>query len=198
MTIRAEAITTDPRWWAQRAYVVGGLVVVGAIEAVISLRSAGSPMFAAEVYLGVLAVVLAIADLTVKRLPARIVWPSYPVALGLLALASVDGAGWGAFVRALLAMVVCGVVFFIAALALPRGLGLGDVSLAGLLGAYCWRALRLSARTARARTDCRIAPTGTQYASSVRTIPPRGSARSAISPLTASVNARYVAGHNTP
>jgi len=143
MTIRAEAITTDPRWWAQRAYVVGGLVVVGAIEAVISLRSAGSPMFAAEVYLGVLAVVLAIADLTVKRLPARIVWPSYPVALGLLALASVDGAGWGAFVRALLAMVVCGVVFFIAALALPRGLGLGDVSLAGLLGAYCgfvsWR-----------------------------------------------------------
>ena len=138
MTVRAEAImSAPPRWWARPTSVVAGLAVLGGIEAVICLRRSGSPMLAADVFLGVLAVVLGVADLTVKRLPARIVWPSYPVALGLLAIASANGAGWGAFVRALLAMIVCGAIFLAAALALPRGLGLGDVSLAGLLGAYC-------------------------------------------------------------
>lgn len=138
MTLRAEAITSNPsRRWTRPHYVVPGLVVLGGVESIIVLRCAGLPMLVADIFLGALAVVLAIADLSLRRLLSRIVWPSYPVALGLLALASAEGAGWGAFVRALLAMSACGGVFLAGALALPRNLGLGDVVLAGLLGAYC-------------------------------------------------------------
>lgn len=90
-------------------------------------------------YLAAIAVALALIDIDVHRLPDAIVLPSYPVALVLLALASWNPTGqadWAALVRAVLGGVILLVVYFVLVLVYPRGMGLGDVKLAGVLGLY--------------------------------------------------------------
>ena len=78
--------------------------------------------------------VLAAVDLAVHRLPDRV---TYPAAAVCTAAFAVDGAAvgsWDAFVRALLAAAASGAVAGLAWLAVPAGLGLGDVKLLALLG----------------------------------------------------------------
>jgi leader peptidase (prepilin peptidase) / N-methyltransferase len=81
--------------------------------------------------------VLAFIDFDVRRLPDFLTLPAYPVAAVLLALCSVATGDWSALYRAAACAGVAVVVFFIAALVSPgaEGLGLGDVKLAGTLGA---------------------------------------------------------------
>lgn len=79
-------------------------------------------------------VALALIDLDTHRLPNRIVLPAYPVLLVLLTLSSALTGEWGALLRGLVGMVVLGGVYLLLALAVPRGMGLGDVKLAGVLG----------------------------------------------------------------
>ncbi|MDT0164776.1 prepilin peptidase [Actinotalea sp. AC32] len=91
----------------------------------------------AYLYLGAVAVALALIDLDVHRLPDAIVLPSYPVLLALLALASWNPGGeadWSALVRAALGGVVLFVAYFALVVAYPAGMGFGDVKLAGVLG----------------------------------------------------------------
>lgn len=90
----------------------------------------------AWLYLTAVAVALALIDVDVHRLPDAIVKPSYVVAavlLGAAALADHDG---GAAVRALVGMVALYAVYAALAVAVPGGMGWGDVKLAGLLGLY--------------------------------------------------------------
>jgi len=90
-------------------------------------------------YLVAASVALALIDLDVHRLPDVIVLPSYPVALALLALASANPGGpsaWPALLRALIGAAAMLVVYGAAHLVYPRGMGRGDVKLAGLLGLY--------------------------------------------------------------
>ncbi|GGB94086.1 prepilin peptidase [Cellulomonas carbonis] len=92
---------------------------------------------AAYLYLGAVAVALALIDLDVHRLPDAIVLPSYPVVLALLALASWNPGGetdWPALLRAAIGGVVLFVAYFALAVAYPAGMGFGDVKLAGVLG----------------------------------------------------------------
>jgi leader peptidase (prepilin peptidase) / N-methyltransferase len=81
--------------------------------------------------------VLAFIDLEVRRLPDRLTLPAYPIAALVLALCSAATADWSALYRAAACAGLAVVVFFLAALLSPRaeGLGLGDVKLAGTLGA---------------------------------------------------------------
>ena len=79
-------------------------------------------------------VALTLIDLDTHRLPNRIVLPAYPVLLVLLTLSSVLTGEWGALLRGLVGMAVLGGVYLLLALAVPRGMGLGDVKLAGVLG----------------------------------------------------------------
>jgi len=93
----------------------------------------------ALLYLAAVSVALTLIDLDVQRLPDAIVLPSYPVALALLALASWNPTGapdWGALLRALAGGAVLLAGYFVLVLVYPRGMGLGDVKLAGLLGLY--------------------------------------------------------------
>ncbi len=93
----------------------------------------------ALLYLAAVSVALTLIDLDVQRLPDAIVLPSYPVALALLALASWNPTGapdWGALLRALAGGAVLLAGYFALVLVYPRGMGLGDVKLAGLLGLY--------------------------------------------------------------
>lgn len=93
----------------------------------------------ALLYLAATAMLLGVIDLDVRRLPDAIVLPAYPTTLVLLTLASWNPAGpsqWANGGRALAAAAVLFAIYAVMALAYPAGVGLGDVKLAGILGAY--------------------------------------------------------------
>ena len=90
----------------------------------------------AYLYLAAISIALALIDLDTQRLPNAIVMPSYPVSLVLLAVASLGADDWGAFFRAVLAGAGLYAFYFALMVAVPRGMGFGDVKLAGILGAY--------------------------------------------------------------
>jgi leader peptidase (prepilin peptidase)/N-methyltransferase len=89
----------------------------------------------AYLYLAAIAVALAAIDLDVMRLPDTIVLPSYLVAPALLTPAVITGQSWADALRGLVAAALLFAFYLVLAL-LPRGMGLGDVKLAGLLGLY--------------------------------------------------------------
>ena len=102
----------------------------------LALRIGLEPELVAFLYLGAIGVALALIDIDVKRLPNVIVLPSYVVAGVLLAVAAfVDGA-WEDLLRSALAMAALYGFYFLLALVYPRGMGFGDVKLAGVLGLY--------------------------------------------------------------
>lgn len=84
----------------------------------------------------VVSMVLAIVDARTHRLPNRIVLPAYPVALGLLALACLAGWPWGALLRGLVGGAALFGFYLLLRLVQPRGMGGGDVKLAGLVGLH--------------------------------------------------------------
>ena len=86
--------------------------------------------------LAVACALLVTIDLAVFRLPDKIVLPMYPVVFGGLALAAATDGQWGTLGRAVAAAAALLAFYFILALINPSGLGLGDVKLSGLLGAF--------------------------------------------------------------
>ena len=126
----------DERHLVVRPWSVPLLAVLGAVAA--------GPFFAGQpaVVLGtfvlalVWAVVLAVVDLEVHRLPDRLVLPAYPVAAVLLTVSALTVGEPAALLRALTCAGAGVAAFLAAALLSPgaQGLGLGDVKLAGVLG----------------------------------------------------------------
>lgn len=103
----------------------------------VALRLGWSWGLPAYLYLAAVGVALALIDLDVRRLPNAIVLPSYPVVLALLTLASLApgrGADWSSLLRAGVGGAVLFGFYFLLVLLYPRGMGWGDVKLAGLLG----------------------------------------------------------------
>lgn len=111
----------------------------------VTARFGVTPVLPAYLYLAAVAVALAMIDLDVKRLPDRIVLPSYLVAAALLLTAAVCTGSWADAVRAVIGMVVMFGVYYGIAWVRPDGMGFGDVKTAGLLGLYLgwvsWAAL---------------------------------------------------------
>ena len=89
----------------------------------------------AYLFLAALGIALALIDLDVHRLPDALVLPSYPVLACLLALASWGADDWSALLRAAIGGAILGTVYFVLWVIKPGGMGLGDVKLAGVLGA---------------------------------------------------------------
>lgn len=79
---------------------------------------------------------LVVIDLAEHRLPDVITLPLYPVMLMTLALAAGVSGEWSRFGRAAAAMAALAALYFAMAWIAPSGLGLGDVKLAGPLGAF--------------------------------------------------------------
>lgn len=90
----------------------------------------------AYLYLTAIGVALTMIDLDTRRLPNVIVLPAYPITLVLLAVASWSTGEWGALLRAGLGGVILYGFYFVMMVAVPNGMGFGDVKLAGVLGAY--------------------------------------------------------------
>ncbi|MCL2849798.1 MAG: A24 family peptidase, partial [Micrococcales bacterium] len=94
----------------------------------------------AYLYLAAVGIALALIDLDHQRLPDALVLPSYPVLIAALVLASANLGGtadWGALGRA--GIGGAGLFVFYYVLWFLKGMGYGDVKLAGVLGfATAW------------------------------------------------------------
>lgn len=89
----------------------------------------------AYLYFAVVSVVLAAIDLRTLRLPNALTLSAYPVVAVLLLLPAVAGGSWEAYLRAWLAGAAVLAVFVVLHLVNPSGMGVGDVKLAGPMGA---------------------------------------------------------------
>ena len=111
-------------------------LATGVLFAGVAAKLGAHPALPAFLYLAAIAVALSLIDLDVKRLPNTIVLPSYLVGLGLLGIAAVIEPSAWALVRGLLGMACYYGAFFALKLVYPKGMGFGDVKLAGVLGLY--------------------------------------------------------------
>jgi leader peptidase (prepilin peptidase)/N-methyltransferase len=90
----------------------------------------------AFLYLASAGLALAMIDIDTKRLPNALTLPSYLIG-GLLLLApAIADAMWNEYLRAWLGALALYAFYFILALIYPKGMGWGDVKLAGVLGLY--------------------------------------------------------------
>ncbi len=105
-----------------------------ALFALVAVRFGASAELPAFLFFASAAVLLAVIDLQHRVLPNRVLVPSAATGAALLTLAAVLGSDWAALLRAGLGAVVLFAVFLVMALVSPRGMGMGDVKLAGLLG----------------------------------------------------------------
>ncbi len=104
-------------------------VVVGGILGLFSLA-----LVPVLLYFAAITVALGLIDLDTRRLPNAIVLPSYLVVVALLAIASALTGDWWALLRALAGGVTLFLAYFVMILIYPKGMGFGDVKLAGVIG----------------------------------------------------------------
>lgn len=102
-----------------------------------------------EVY-AALSVVLTIIDLDSRRLPSAIVLPGWAaIVVLLLGTTLLGGLDWWPFLRALIGGIALFLFYSVVRLISPRGMGGGDVKLAGLVGTvlgwFGWGALAFGA-----------------------------------------------------
>ncbi|PPL20053.1 prepilin peptidase [Microterricola pindariensis] len=120
-------------WWWVASGAAAPLAELGASSAEI----ASSLLFLlAFLYLAAITVSLALIDLDHQLLPNSIVLPSYLVAGLLLAESAALTGGYRALLGAAIGGAALFAFYFVLALIAPRGMGMGDVKLAGVLGLY--------------------------------------------------------------
>lgn len=85
-------------------------------------------------YLAAVGIALALIDIDTHRLPNAIVIPSYGVLAVLFTMAAIVDGHPGDLFRGILGMLALAAFFLVVRLAYPKGMGWGDVKLAGLLG----------------------------------------------------------------
>ena len=93
----------------------------------------------AYLYLAAVGVCLALIDLDTRKLPDKLTLPSYGIGLALLALAVVAGSDevWSSLLRALIGLAAMYAFYFVLWFGTAgKGMGFGDVKLAGVLGLY--------------------------------------------------------------
>ncbi len=122
----------DSRWLTSGLHVL--LAALGGAGAAVLARNGAE--VAAFGSLALAFALLVTVDLAEHRLPDAIVLPTFPVFLGLLAVGAGIEGEWGSLGRAVLAAAVLGAFYLALAWISPSGLGLGDVKLAGLIGAF--------------------------------------------------------------
>jgi leader peptidase (prepilin peptidase)/N-methyltransferase len=122
----------DSAWFTSRLHVLlAGLGGAGA-----ATLADGWAELVAFALLALACALLIVIDLAVYRLPDLIIGPMYPILIVALTVAAAVDRDWSRFGRAAAGGAVLAVGYLILALLVPWGLGLGDVKLAGLLGAF--------------------------------------------------------------
>jgi leader peptidase (prepilin peptidase) / N-methyltransferase len=90
----------------------------------------------AYAFLAAIGVALAAIDIDTHTLPNVIVLPAYVVGVVLFAGSAIFGGAWDALLRAVIGAAVLFGAYLLLALAYPRGMGFGDVKLAGVIGLF--------------------------------------------------------------
>lgn len=111
--------------------------ITGVLFALVTLRILDldvAPSLPAYLYLVAIGVALAMIDIDHKRLPDKIVLPSYPVLAVLLTIAAAAEGDWWALARAAIGGAALFTMYFVMAFIYPAGMGFGDVKLSGVLG----------------------------------------------------------------
>ncbi len=85
-------------------------------------------------YLVPVGVALAVVDWRTRRLPTRVIAPSYGVVASLAVVAAWAEGDWSRLLGAVLGWVAAGGLFFVLWFIYPKGMGYGDVRLSGVLG----------------------------------------------------------------
>lgn len=102
-------------------------------------------VFVAHLYFAAISIALAAIDLDSHRLPDAIVLPAYAVGAVLLTAAAAVGADLESAARAAAGAGILFTLYLGLALISPRGMGMGDVKLAGVVGLFLgfsgWAAL---------------------------------------------------------
>jgi leader peptidase (prepilin peptidase)/N-methyltransferase len=115
--------------------------------AALALATGTRPELFAWLLLAPLAVLLAVVDFRVQRLPDALTLPLAGAALALLGVAALAPEHAGDWPTALLGSLALGCAYFVLFLISPRGMGFGDVKLAlglgAVLGWYGWSVLFL-------------------------------------------------------
>lgn len=125
-------VDSDSRWLRSGLHVA--LAAAGGFG--VALLAHGWADLVTFAALAVACALLIPIDLAVYRLPDRIVLPMYPVVFVGLTVAAAMYDQWGSLGQAAAAAIVLLAFYFVLALINPSGLGLGDVKLAGVLGAF--------------------------------------------------------------
>lgn len=103
----------------------------------------------AYLYLAATSIALALIDLDTRTLPNRIVAPGYIVGIVLLGTSALLAGDLAALPTAAIGAAALFLFYFLLVLAYPRGMGMGDVKLAGLLGLFLgflgWQAIVVGA-----------------------------------------------------
>jgi leader peptidase (prepilin peptidase)/N-methyltransferase len=86
-------------------------------------------------YFAAVTVPLAVIDLRALRLPNTLTLSAYPIVAVLLLAPALATDGWSSYARAMLAGAIVLALFLVLHLVNPSGMGLGDVKLAGPMGA---------------------------------------------------------------
>ena len=95
---------------------------------------ASGVLLIAFLYFAAVSVALAGIDIDTHRLPNAIVYPSYIVVGGLLAVASIIHGDPSQLLRSAIGGAILFMAYLIMALVYPGGMGFGDVKLAGVIG----------------------------------------------------------------
>lgn len=111
-------------------------LATGVLFAGLAARFGWDPALPAYLYLGAICVALTLIDLDHHRLPDKIVLPSYAVGGVLLGGAALLDGEPGRLLRAAIGMALLYAVYLTLRLINPKGMGGGDVKLAGVLGMY--------------------------------------------------------------
>jgi leader peptidase (prepilin peptidase)/N-methyltransferase len=93
-------------------------------------------LLVAYLYLAAVSVALTLIDMDHHLLPNSIVLPSLIVGAVLLAASAVLTANYGALLTAAIGAAAMFGFYFLLVLVYPRGMGMGDVKLAGVLGLF--------------------------------------------------------------
>ncbi len=109
-------------------------VVTAAVLGGFGWRFGAQPVLAAYAVLGAGLVAISAVDLEHMRIPNRILYPTLFSTAALLVMASAVDDLWGSLARGAITGAAAFVAFFLLHLAVPRGMGFGDVRLSGLIG----------------------------------------------------------------